>query len=441
MQGIKGIVYFDGSKDYVFSLREPLHENTLSVCDTFDTFKKKSLKMIQRARGIRLVRLPTEDIQDSTIQQFTQSMADSVPELRVVQGERTIEQLVEKHGLTAIECMPFTLGPKSMYPAHVHTKTTEAFYVEQGVVIAGDDIYYEGDCACFTPGEPHHYRNPTTTNTELFLVFSPAYNPQDFQETGLKEKELDVQEMTSFMLSRTDAPLFGVRAEGELRYALFLQKEYGEQGPIALMDDILAKSSGDLEPIVLDEASGQFSAPRQPEKSPDELAREVNYTNSVYFAGSLQDLSYLTSIYQLFDKIPRMILLYPTPEAEEYIRIAEIAGDYIVQLRDMSEQNGEKPITSVFVESKTSQNTHLKYKDRILERCRERGIPVSDIVYKEGDEDFSLNKDGITAVFVDCLDRLSLVRDIRERFGQNARLLFRAFNPMVLNYYETGISS
>jgi hypothetical protein len=307
----------------------------------------------------------------------------------------------------------------------------------KGVIAVGNQVYYEGDEGYFPPGKPHHYRNLTNSDAELFLLFSPYYDSKDREDIEIKEEELEIPELASFMLSRTDIPLYGTNEARELKYALFLEKEYGERGPIMMMDEFM--EGKDLEPIIIDEATGEFSSPRHPEKDSKTLKQEIRYTNSVFYAGSLQS-SYAYSIYQWFDKIPKMLALYSTPEVMEHIKTTEFAGDYLIRLRRFKELCGltdEQPINAVFVETKNPRHNHLTHKDRILERCNERGIPVAhNVTYREGDTDFSYEANGSTAFLVECLDRISLVRDIQDRFGTDARIVFRAFNPMVLSYYR-----
>jgi len=198
MRDIQGVVYFDGRKDYVFNLRDdPLNANNIYLCTNFEDFRKKSLEIMLDVSGIRSISLPTEDREDTTTREFARFVQDCVPEIRVIkQGGKAIEDLIKKYGLTDVQPMPFTLGPGLTYPAHVHNDTTEAFYVVKGIVAVGTDLYYEGDDACFQPGKPHHYRNPTDSNAELFLLFSPNYNPDDSKEAELKEEVM----MEKFML-------------------------------------------------------------------------------------------------------------------------------------------------------------------------------------------------------------------------------------------------
>ncbi len=440
MRDLQCAVYFDGKQDYIFMQRLGTFDD-VRLCDDADDFKESSLEMMMNSSGIRSLSMQTADSKDPFAGELVRLLQDSVPDIKIIrQDGRSIEEVIRKYGLASFEHVPFTLPPGSAWPAHIHENTTEAFYVVKGVVAVDDGVFYEGDSGCLPPGRPHKYKNPTNSSTKLSVFFSPKHDSDDTKKVELEEEEQpQFQEISSFALQATDVPLYQTRDVAKLRYALFLSKEYGERGPISMMENLLDGMHKDtgviLEPIVMDEATGRFSSPRFPWKRSDVIKRQVTHANSVFLAGNLQS-GYVEAIYRWFDKLPRMVDMYSTPELEDFIRVTEVAGDYLLGLRNVLGNNGKQPINTFFVQSRTSHNLHLKYKDRVLERCKERGINVSDSVYIEGDSDFSPAADGNTAVMVECLDRISLVMDIRQRFGGSPVIIYRGFNPIALDYYE-----
>ena len=95
MASTHGIVYFDGERDYVFSLKNgSLTNSNVDVVSDFDRFKRQSLDLLLEKSGVRTVSAPIED--DKVTQGVFDSF-DGLDNVRVVRhGSEVIEDLVQK---------------------------------------------------------------------------------------------------------------------------------------------------------------------------------------------------------------------------------------------------------------------------------------------------------------------------------------------------------